>query len=97
MNHTFQSPLLMDYAGDLRIPDLAHIEHSSTSSDKTDRKHTVPSAAEPPFRTVERVLDGFPLLKSVAAGLCAISHNTPRYILSSWLVQELALLRRDKF
>jgi hypothetical protein len=52
-------------------------DHSSISlqSDKSNWKQTTSSAAKLFLRTVEKVSDGFPPLKSVAAGLCTILDN----------------------
>lgn len=70
----FQSPPLTDDAGNPAFPDPVDVD-TTGPKDKPDWKQTTSSTAKLFLRTVERVSDVFPPLKSVSAGLCTILDN----------------------
>ena len=70
----FQSPPLMDDPDNPAVHGSVHVG-AAGSKNESDWTHTTSSAAKLLLHTAERVSDGFPPLKSIVAGLCAILDN----------------------
>ena len=70
----FHSLPLTNYTGNPAVPDPV-LANAATSKDKSDQEDTASSAAKSFLRKTERTSNTFPLLKLVAAGLCAVLDN----------------------
>ena len=64
----------MNYAGNPTASDPV-LANTATSSDKLDQEGSAVSAAKLFLHKTERASHAFPLLKLVAAGLCAVLNN----------------------